>query len=67
MNLSKKIFYNKKILIYGIGKTGHSSYSYLRKNNQIYLYDDNRKIFKKKNLKKLFLNIKKIYEILSKI
>jgi len=63
MNLSKKIFYNKKILIYGIGKTGHSSYSYLRKNNQIYLYDDNRKIFKKKNLKKLFLNIKKIHEI----
>ena len=63
MNLSKKIFYNKKILIYGIGKTGHSCYNYLKKNNQINLYDDNKQNSKKRNLKKLFLNIKKIYKI----
>ena len=55
MDLYNKIFYKKKILIYGMGKTGFSSYSYLKKNNQISLYDDNKKIFIKKNLKKFFL------------
>ena len=38
-----------------MGKTGFSSYNYLKKNNQISLYDDNKKIFIKKNLKKFFL------------
>ncbi len=54
-HLSKNIFQEKNILIYGIGKTGFSSYCYLKKNNQISLYDDNKKIFIKKNLKKFFL------------
>ena len=40
MNVSKKIFFNKKILIYGIGKSGLSSYHFLKKTNHIYLYDD---------------------------
>ncbi len=47
-HLSKNIFQEKNILIYGIGKTGFSSYCYLKKNNQISLYDDNKKIFIKK-------------------
>ena len=52
MDLYNKIFYKKKILIYGMGKTGISGYKYLKKNNQIYLYDDNKDIFIKKDLKK---------------
>ena len=59
MKLPQKIFYNKKFLIYGMGKTGYSSYNYLKKNNQISLYDDNKKIFEKKGLKKFFLEKKK--------
>ena len=60
MDLSKKIFQKKKFLIYGMGKTGLSSYNYLKKNNQISLYDDNKKIFKKKYLKKFLLEKSKI-------
>ena len=43
-----------------MGKTGFSSYNYLKKNNQISLYDDDKKIFIKKNLKKFFLKKKNI-------
>ena len=60
MNLSKKIFHNKKILIYGLGKTGLSSFVYLKKYNQIFLHDDNKKIFKKIKLAKYHLEKKKI-------
>ena len=45
MHLSKETFYKKKILIYGMGKTGLSSFNYLKKNNHIFLYDDNEKFF----------------------
>ena len=62
MNLSNKIFFNKKILIYGMGKTGISSYNFFKKKNKIYLYDDDEKIVKRK-FKKFFLNIKKISKI----
>ena len=40
---TKKIFFKKKILIYGLGKSGYSSYYFLRKNNYISLYDDKKK------------------------
>ena len=45
---------NKKFLIYGYGKSGHTSYNYLKKNNKISIYDDNKKI------KKSFISLKKI-------
>ena len=61
MNYFNK-FFNKKILIYGLGKTGRSSYDFLKKNNQIYLYDDNQIILKKNKLINFFLNINKIYK-----
>jgi len=63
MNVSKKIFFNKKILIYGIGKSGISSYHFLKKNNHIYLYDDDQKILKKKYFKKLLLAKNQIHQI----
>ena len=61
---TKKIFFKKKILIYGLGKSGYSSYYFLRKNNYISLYDDKKKIVKDKKIKKLTIepkNIKKDY------
>ena len=43
MNENSKIFINKKILIYGLGKSGVSSLNFLKKKNKIFLYDDNKK------------------------
>ena len=37
------IFYKKKILIYGLGKSGLSAYEFLKKDNRITTYDDKRK------------------------
>ena len=52
MQFNKETFKKKFFLIYGMGKTGLSSYNYLKKNNKVFLYDDNKKIFKKKKIKK---------------
>ncbi len=54
MSFSKQIFQNKKFLIYGMGKTGLSSFNFLKKNNQIFLYDESNNILKKKNIKNFF-------------
>tara|TARA_B100000686_G_scaffold312105_1_gene356343 strand:- start:125 stop:289 length:165 start_codon:yes stop_codon:yes gene_type:complete len=51
MNVSKKIFFNKKILIYGIGKSGLSSYKFLKK-TIIFIYMMMIKKSLKKNLLK---------------
>ena len=58
----KKFFLKKKILIYGLGETGLSSYNFLRKNNDLYLYDDNKNLIKNKIKKKLLVKRKNIYE-----
>tara|TARA_B100001175_G_scaffold317558_1_gene334950 strand:- start:1173 stop:2501 length:1329 start_codon:yes stop_codon:yes gene_type:complete len=60
MNISNKIFLKKKILIYGLGKSGISSYNFLKKKNTIFLYDDLKKKFKIKNLNKKFIKRKDI-------
>ena len=39
LNLEKK-FFKKRILIYGLGKSGLSTYSFLKKSNDISLFDD---------------------------
>ena len=60
---NKNIFVKKKILIYGLGKSGFSSYLFLRKNNDIYLYDDNKNIIKNKKIKKLLIKSNHINRI----
>jgi len=42
------IFYNKKILIYGLGKSGLSVLKFLKKNNEIVAHDDKIKVDNKK-------------------
>jgi len=63
MNVQRKFFNNKKILIYGMGKSGFSSYHFLKKKNYIKIYDDNKKIIKNKSIKKFFLEKSKIPKI----
>ena len=63
MNVSRKFFNNKKILIYGMGKSGFSSYHFLKKKNYIKIYDDKIKIIKNKLIKKFFLEKSKILKI----
>ena len=48
MDKNSNIFFDKKILVYGLGKSGLSAYNFLKKNNDVFLYDD---LKKKKNLK----------------
>jgi UDP-N-acetylmuramoylalanine--D-glutamate ligase len=51
------IFYNKKILIYGLGKSGLSVFKFLKKDNEIITYDDKIKADKKNIIKKKFDHI----------
>ena len=56
-------FSNKKILIYGLGKSGLSTYQFLKNKNNIYLYDDFQSKIKDKNIKKKIINFRKITNI----
>ena len=62
MDQLHKIFFKKKILIYGLGISGYSSLNFLKKKNYIKFFDDNYQNFKNKKLKKFFISQKKIYE-----
>ncbi len=62
MQVKKETFKKKFFLIYGMGKTGISSYNYLKKNNKVFLYDDNKKNFRKKKINKFIIEKKKIYQ-----
>ena len=37
---NKNIFFKKKILIYGLGKSGITSYKFLKNKSKVYLFDD---------------------------
>jgi UDP-N-acetylmuramoylalanine--D-glutamate ligase len=51
MKKINNIFLGKKILVYGLGKSGISTYKFLKKNSDVYLFDDNHKINLKFNQK----------------
>ena len=55
---AQETFINKKILIYGLGISGKSSFKYLTRKNKVTLFDDNINLRNNKN-KKFFLNKKK--------
>ena len=40
---NKNIFLKKKILIYGLGKSGIASYKFLKNKAKVYLFDDDLK------------------------
>ena len=54
-------FFNKKILIYGLGLSGNACFKHLNKKNNVKVFDDNKFLRNKQN-KKFFLEKKKILE-----
>ena len=60
MSDNSQIFFNKKILIYGLGKSGLSSFNFLRNKNDVYLFDDNPNLKINKSIKKKTINFKKL-------
>ena len=59
MNDRQVYFKNKKILIYGFGKSGTSCFNFLNKNNICKIFDDNKKNIPFKLRKKL-INVSKL-------
>ena len=59
------IFFNRNILIYGLGKSGLSAYEFLKKKNNVFLYDDFKKNSKKIIKNKSILKKKFDYIIIS--
>ena len=57
---NRNIFFKKKILIYGLGKSGLSAYQYLKKKNLLYLFDDKKILIKNENLNKKLIKFKDI-------
>ena len=63
MNEKSKIFFNKKVLIYGLGKSGLSSFHFLKSKNEVYLYDDDTNLRVSNSIKKRILSIKKLSKL----
>ncbi len=61
MKKNKNIFLKKKILIYGLGKSGISTYKFLKNKSNIYLFDDNLKNNLK--FKKILVDLKELSKL----
>ena len=57
------IFLNKKILIYGLGKSGLSAFKFLKNKCDVTLYDDYPSKIKLSNIKKKIINYKNISKL----
>jgi UDP-N-acetylmuramoylalanine--D-glutamate ligase len=57
---NQNIFNQKKILIYGLGKSGLSTFKFLKKKNETYLFDDWKVNDKNKVLKKNLVNYQEL-------
>ena len=53
---NQNIFNHKKILVYALGKSGLSTFKFLKKKNDIYLYDDKKVTDNNKNIKKSLIS-----------
>ena len=53
---NQNIFNHKKILVYGLGKSGLSTFKFLKKKNDIYLYDDKKVTDNNKTIKKCLIS-----------
>jgi len=60
MKVKKSFFFNKKILIYGLGKSGISAFNFLKKNNKLFVFDDDRLKKKNKFLKSKYITLKSL-------
>src|SRR5210317_2411886 len=60
MKKKDKFFSNKKILIYGLGKSCIASYSFLKNDNEVYVYNDYKIKSKFDEIKKRQIEYKKI-------
>ena len=66
MNAKQINFENRKILIYGFGKSGIACFNFLKKNNICTIFDDNKNNISAKYKKKL-INIHKLSSLNYKI
>ena len=60
MGLKLNIFLNKKILIYGLGKSGLSAFHFLKNKNDVFLFDDFQLKSKNFGVRKRLLSYKKV-------
>ena len=60
MDSVSNIFFKKKILVYGLGKSGLSTFNFLQNKSEVYAFDDFNKKIKSQNLKKKLIELNKI-------
>ena len=63
MKIKKNIFLGKKILVYGLGKSGLSSFKFLNNKADVYLFDDDIKKKLNLGLRQKIKNLKEISQI----
>jgi len=62
MGINLNIFLNKKILIYGLGKSGISAFYFLKNKNDVHLYDDSN-LNLKNSIRKYLIHSKNVAKL----